>query len=112
LEELTSSHLEQDSEELEPELLDVDDDVLELQLDDSVVLFVELSEYVCSEEEDDEVEDELEEKEDGKEDEEEELFEELDDELLEVLLQLSLQEEPALIPVTEIKEQESLFSQL
>jgi hypothetical protein len=32
--------------------------------------------------------------------------------LLEVLLQLSLQEEPALIPVTETNEHESLLSQL
>jgi len=54
-----------------------------------------------------------EENDDGNEvDDEQEEDDEDEEELLEVLLQLSLQEEPALIPVTEIKEQESLLSQL
>lgn len=57
--------------------------------------------------EDEDVEDEDEEDDDEKLEEVEGL-----EELLEVLLQLSLQEEPALIPVQEINEQESLLSQL
>jgi hypothetical protein len=101
LEELISSHFIQDFVELES----VDEQQFpESELDDSDVLRVELSEYVCSEDEQEE---------DDEDEQEEDLFmDEEQEEELEVLLQLSLQEEPSLIPVTEIKEQESLFSQL
>ena len=138
LEELKSSNLKQDFEEVESHDVELESQVESVL----VVLLVELSEYVSSTEqveegdeheddeddeheddEDDEHEDDEDDEDDEHEDDEDDEHDEGDehdddgvhedeDELLEVLLQLSLQEEPALIPVTEINEQESLLSQL